>query len=716
VRQGFLIVLGFVIWALLPPTFASALVAYALAWLVVNATWRRKLSLPAKLALPLALVCVAVPASVLWARRDALLENEGLAGSLANSRDRAELERSPALFPGVVFGDHPQLFYIRAAGAEVALDVAGTRIPATSLGHDLFRVRYDPRTHGVPAADGDHEVTVHVGTTTHSRTLHAVLPRAHPRRFCQGDAVAVVSEETDTLHVDGAVIAVGDAPTDCVFSDGTFVVSHRHDDVHVYSADGTHLRALDLGPAHRLALHAGEAHTDARTTDATARHGSAQDRVAVALEDSVVLGVRRLPRRADELAFAGDTLVTTDTRDATLTLWSDPPITRRLGRPVVALAADHQRVVVATTGYHPGDEPLDANHFVQDQLLVFDHDLHMQDRVLTARRSARQGSAGDVDSGLSPMGLHLDGDDLWVAFAGSDELWLAGGCTPTGDGCRWRLHPDPRVTRLDGVLSAPHDVTRIGDILAVSSPADGRLALLSPTGIVDRVLALEPEDDALLRESELALARRMGERTFFEGTRAGIACQSCHLHADTDHQMRNIGERRLAPTLSVRGVAGTAPYLRDGSYPELGDLHHLADTLFRGFLREAPARAHTLEAYLCALPRPPSPGLHRERDLERERRGLDAFVRAGCDTCHAPPAFTNLGLHARATLFPALELPADAALDVPSLLTATPPYLTDGRATTLREVLDEDTGDRHGRTSLLDEDAKEDLVYFLANL
>jgi cytochrome c peroxidase len=185
--------------------------------------------------------------------------------------------------------------------------------------------------------------------------------------------------------------------------------------------------------------------------------------------------------------------------------------------------------------------------------------------------------------------------------------------------------------------------------------------------------------------------------------------------------MRNIGERRLAPTLTVRGVAGTAPYLRDGSYPRIRDLEHLARTLFRGYSRRAPGRAHTLEAFVESLPRKPSPGLHRARDLTRERRGLDVFVRAGCPTCHAFPAFTNLGQHPLGTLFPdrAGDLGADSALDVPSLIGVARggPFLTDGRAESLEAVVrDHNDAGRHGQTRGLDDEEIADLVHFLEML
>ena len=55
------------------------------------------------------------------------------------------------------------------------------------------------------------------------------------------------------------------------------------------------------------------------------------------------------------------------------------------------------------------------------------------------------------------------------------------------------------------------------------------------------------------------------------------------------------------PTLTVAGVAGTAPYLRDGSYPRIRDLDALSRELYRGFRRRAPSRGLTLEAFVESL-------------------------------------------------------------------------------------------------------------------
>jgi hypothetical protein len=259
-----------------------------------------------------------------------------------------------------------------------------------------------------------------------------------------------------------------------------------------------------------------------------------------------------------------------------------------------------------------------------------------------------------------------------------------------------------------------------GDFL-VSSPVDGTLGLFGPDGRIRTVVRLAPDDDTLLRTDPDALERRMGEHDFYEATRAGVSCQSCHLHAGSDGALHDLGEHRLSPTLTVRGLAGTAPYLRDGSYPRVRDLDELSRTLYRGFLRDAPGRAETLEAYVDGLPRTPSPLRSKERDLDRERAGVRAFARARCPTCHAFPAFTNLGQHPIASLFPdrvGARAP-DAELDTPSLLSVrwAAPYLSDGRAPTLRAVIEKwNPSNRHGDTAHLSARERDDLIYFLESL
>ena len=170
--------------------------------------------------------------------------------------------------------------------------------------------------------------------------------------------------------------------------------------------------------------------------------------------------------------------------------------------------------------------------------------------------------------------------------------------------------------------------------------------------------------------------------------------------------------------MSCLGVAGTGPYLRNGGYPGLSDLHSTSEELYRGYLREAPVdRRKALKAYLESLPGVVNPRWGAEADLERLRRGEGVFRKSKCRECHAYPAFTNLSLVQSASLFPGGT--QEELLDVPSLLGVwrSAPFLHDNRAADLRAVIeDENPDDIHGHTKDLTENEKSDLIYFLESL
>lgn len=682
------------VWALVDrPTWLVLVGAYLLAWVSVGL-------LGLRLARWSFALLVVVGLTWVVARGDALLDGEAVRGTAHHLQDRWRLENVPSIAPATVRADRPQRFVVHAPGASevrVRLGPRGRTLEAEPLGHGVFRVGYDPRTDG-RAADGEEtRARIVVDGRAHERVLEHVVPTPHPRWFCRspdGTLAATPSEETDELIVvqsDGSLqrIDVGDGPSDCVFtSPSRVLVAHRWGPS-LWLIDlprARVLRRIPIASAHRLAID--------------------ESRVAVALRDRVVLldrawrEIARLNLRADWIALVDDALVASSLRPAALhrarevdewVLSAPLP----LGRPAVTMSVAPGGVVLATTDYRPDGRPHGGNHYVQDQLLHVDVDTwEVTRQTLTARRSARQGSAGNVDRGASPMGIEaLPDGSMRVAFAGTDEAWrIAGDAEPT-------------MELLD--VPAPHGIVSFASgSWSVSSPSAGVIATRTSDG-----WRLEALDDLGTH------ARRRGEHDFYEATRSGVSCQSCHLHGHTDFVMRNIGGRRLAPTLSVLGVAATSPYLRDASYPRIADLDHLSQTLLRGFLRPA-RRGADLEAWIRSLARVQPVA---NEDVERERRGLDAFVHARCPTCHAFPAFTNLAQIPLGALFPErLEaMGADEVLDVPSLLSVSThgPYLSDGRAESVLEVLRDHNGaNRHGDTDALSDDELADLVYFLEGL
>jgi DNA-binding beta-propeller fold protein YncE/mono/diheme cytochrome c family protein len=152
-----------------------------------------------------------------------------------------------------------------------------------------------------------------------------------------------------------------------------------------------------------------------------------------------------------------------------------------------------------------------------------------------------------------------------------------------------------------------------------------------------------------------------------------------------------------AMSLGVRDSAATA--VRSG-------FHHIQ---FSEPPESVPA---AVDAYLKALRPTPSPHLRNGKRTEAARRGRAIFRRrdVGCATCHPPGLFTDLKTY---------DLGSGEKLDTPTLVEAwrTAPYLHDGSAATLREVLTtKNPGDRHGRTSHLSARELDDLIAYLLSL
>lgn len=733
-RQLLLVGLAASFWSVSGVASWIAVVAsYAVAWLLSELPPLRRLiraSEPRTLLL-LAAALVAPGIAFAYRARADLIEHEGLVGAATRFEDRLRLRTLPSIAPPLFATDQPSTWFVQTDGAKVVqLTAAGVKaLDAESLGHGLFRVDYDPRRDGAPTERSEHvKVQIRCDGSTSERTLELVHPLAHPRWLCVApdrSHAAAVSEETDELFVLSAKgvearVTTGDGPVDCAFlSDAQIAVSHRNDpNLRVYDWKGQReLRALALGARQgRLAR------SPSGASLAVALDGVQPALAIISLPDLVVAQRVTLPAAADWITYGTDglTLFAATRRDASIhrirattgAFVEDAKV--ELGRPAITLArsSDGARLWAATTDLHASNHKQLGNHFVQDQLLTLNDELAVTARRFTAERSDRQTKPGDVDRGASPMGIHEGRDgSVWVTFAGTDELWQI-----TKDAT-------PRQIDLGELeLFAPHGVAELADgTVIVSSPVSGAFGLLAPGSTTPRIVRVAPSDAELLARDRELLARRVGERGFYEATRSGISCQSCHMHADSDDAAYNLGDHRLLPTLSVRGLADTAPYLRDGSYPRLRDLDEVAQKLYRGYGRSQGARGETIEAFLRALPRRPNRHFAAERDRAAERRGLSAFYKAQCDVCHRPPAFTDLAQLPLRFLFPdqAAHLPDEESVDTPSLLSvaASAPYLNDGRASTLDDVLvRENTPNRHGDVQSLTQEERRDLVALLESL
>jgi len=124
-----------------------------------------------------------------------------------------------------------------------------------------------------------------------------------------------------------------------------------------------------------------------------------------------------------------------------------------------------------------------------------------------------------------------------------------------------------------------------------------------------------------------------------------------------------------------------------------------------------------IDAYLKSLRPVPSPHLVRGKLSAAARRGEKVFSRAGCAECHPPPLFTDLHQYDVGTRR-AFDGPT-VKFDTPALveLWRTAPYLHDGSAATVREVLtSRNPHDRHGKTSNLTSQEITNLCAYLLSL
>ncbi len=674
--QWVLLAGALILWSLFPvPIFAGPVLAYLAVW-TLAARWDLSVS-PRATALAMIVGSAAFAGAVIM-HEDEIANSEQLPDLDVILRDRWRAAELPAIAPPVVRADRPETHYLFLPGAgSVTARFAGSDrdVALLELGHGLFRADLDPRRDGPISdtllIDADGELT--------RRHVDVVRPSVHPRQLSSRPELgiaAAVSNETDEvilLRRAGAPerIPAGDRPTDCAIVDaGRIVVVHE---------SGLVTR---LGSDDRIDLGAPLVHVARGATDLAVTRAEPRPAIVLVSPDLQVEREIPLPFPPDRIAFGrdGELLVTSAVTRTLYLIRGDAVAARRFfGRPVVTMAAspDGERLFAAITDYRPDDDA-GPNHHVEDQIVEIDTGtLRIIRRVPTAPHA-------------SPFAIEVEPERITIAFVGTDEVIRF---DPSAFGARERIPID-----------RPTGVGALGeDALVVASSPNGRIERLAPSG----------RDGFSFSERGLIAD---GERAFYQATRAGLSCQTCHLEGGTDFSLHDIGQDGdPRPTLPLGGVARTAPYFRGASYPSIAKIEAFTTSVLGGYEAPIPERARALDAFVSSLPRPPS---HPRPDPGALRRGTDAFVKAGCSFCHRFPAFTDLAQYPEGFLFPGRKDELHL-LDTPSLIGVADraPYLYDGRARTLEAVLiDENRARRHGDAPGLTEGERADLLIFLRSL
>jgi YVTN family beta-propeller protein len=276
--------------------------------------------------------------------------------------------------------------------------------------------------------------------------------------------------------------------------------------------------------------------------------------------------------------------------------------------------------------------------------------------------------------------------------------------------------------------------------LALSS--DGRLLYVAEQ-LEDRISVINTESLETVGSIKLGGPRivtvaRQGRRLFNNSGHTfqnQFDCYTCHPDMHEDGLVYNMASkdmgRNLTNTQSLRDIGDTPPYKWNGKnqtvYKQDGMRFSTVLTRTEQFNYKD---LDALTAYIITgIPYPPNLQYNPNGELtESQLRGKVLFERTKdsygnvipennrCITCHTPPYYTNLKMAYVKTL----AVTDDSILfDTPHLnnIYASPPYLHDGRATTLEEIWTKyGTEDRHGRINDMTKNQLNDLVDYLKSL
>jgi YVTN family beta-propeller protein len=350
---------------------------------------------------------------------------------------------------------------------------------------------------------------------------------------------------------------------------------------------------------------------------------------------------------------------------------------------------------------------------------------------LREQRVTRTLGLDEYDTGAAnPWDLSFTSDGKWIcaSLSGTHELGVIETATLLSDAARV----------MSPVMGAWPIYTSLGYSLwqRVALPGKGPRGLVAAGGKIyaaqyfsDSLAAVEVGranaqvgSIALGPAPQLTLERR-GELLFNDATicyQRWQSCASCHPDARVDAltwDLLNDGTGTTKNTKSMLLAHRTPPSMSEGvrSTAEEAVRSGISHILFSDRPEEEPA---AIDAYLKALRPVPSPHLVNGRLSAAAERGQKLFhsQRVGCQRCHPAPLYTDLRSHnvgsrgrfERATRF-----------DTPTLVEVwrTPPYLHDGRWTTIKELLVEGRhGLRHDPADKLSPGEIDDLVEFVLSL
>ncbi len=243
----------------------------------------------------------------------------------------------------------------------------------------------------------------------------------------------------------------------------------------------------------------------------------------------------------------------------------------------------------------------------------------------------------------------------------------------------------------------PHSLEDLRDLLG------NGVALHAPAGVA---LDASPLDADVIAGRRLFYA---ADDDAMVGSGAGVSCSTCHLGGRNDGLSWNLEDGyRQTPSLAG-GVAATAPVTWASDVESVSDEVRITSEGRMGGAGLTDTQVAQVAAFIESIRAPDVPGLGSADAAVA--RGSAIFWRddVSCATCHSGTLYTD---NAYWSLF------GMRAVNTPSLrrVSATAPYLHDGRAATLREVLELSRDGSMGDTSMLTDAEMDDLEAFLRSI
>ena len=346
----------------------------------------------------------------------------------------------------------------------------------------------------------------------------------------------------------------------------------------------------------------------------------------------------------------------------------------------------------------------------------------------------------DVDDGAAnpwAVACSSDGKTVFVTHAGTDEMSVIDvepmlakiaefqAQPPAGSGSYASYGGSPVSTvpnqlsflkgmrqrvRLKG--KGPRALAVLGSKVYVAEYYTDSLSMVDTASTPVRATALA------LGPQPVLTAERRGEMLFNDAHlcfQRWQSCASCHPDGRADAlnwDLLNDGIGNPKNTKSMLLAHQTPPAMITGARP---DAESAVRAGFRHILfavsKEEDAGA--IDRYLSGLEPLPSPHLINGELSPAAVRGKAVFARAHCSSCHTGALLTDKQEYDVGT---ADGLDEGILFDTPSLVEAwrTGPYLYDGRAASIREVVTKyNPNDKHGVTSNLSDSEIDDLIEYV---